>query len=370
MATMNRLLAGHPRESLADQSHGSSLLGKTSWGSHAASLLVCYLIALCGCKQSAAVPIQQPDESAKIQAVATVGMVADLVRNVGGPHVHVRQLMGPGVDPHLYKVTRDDVRALFAGDVIFYSGLMLEGKMTHTLQQMALRKPVIGVAESLPVGRLLGSDAASDHGGEVHHADPHVWMEVALWAETLPVVTAALVAFAPQHAEDFQANAQRYREELRALHQYGIDSLSTIPPQRRQLITSHDAFGYFGRAYGLEVRGVQGLSTDSEAGLMRINQLVDLIVGRQIGAVFVESSVPRKSLEAVIEGARARGQRVVIGGELYSDSGGAEGTFEATYLGMMDHNFTHVARALGGAAPESGHYGRLSSHPQTVEAVR
>lgn len=342
---------------------------KTSSFSLAGSLLVCCLIAVCGCEQSPAVPIQQPGEPPKIQAVATVGMVADLVRNVGGLHVHVTQLMGPGVDPHLYKITRDDVRAIFAGEVIFYSGLMLEGKMTHTLQQMALRKPVIGVAESLPTARLLGSNEASDHGGGDQHADPHVWMDVALWAETLPVVTEALVAFAPQHAEDFRANSQRYREQLRALHQYGIDSLSTVPSQRRQLITSHDAFGYFGRAYGLEVRGVQGLSTDSEAGLMRINQLVDLIVGRQIGAVFVESSVPRKSLEAVIEGAGARGQRVVIGGELYSDSGGAEGTFEATYIGMMDHNFTHVAQALGGVAPPSGFSGQLSSHPQIAEAV-
>jgi manganese/zinc/iron transport system substrate-binding protein len=223
------------------------------------------------------------------------------------------------------------------------------------------------VAESLPAKRLLGSDDATGYSDSEDHPDPHVWMDVAMWAETLPVVTEALTAYAPQHAEDFRANAQRYHDELRALHQYGIESIGTIPPPRRQLITSHDAFGYFGRAYGLEVRGVQGLSTDSEAGLMRINQLVDLIVGLQIAAVFVESSVPRKSLEAVIEGASARGHRVVIGGELFSDSGGAEGTYEGTYVGMMDHNFTSVTRALGGSASAGGFRGQLSAHAQSAE---
>ncbi len=330
------------------------------WDSLAHWLLVSCLAALCGCAPSSAEPDLPSSESSSIHVVATVAMVADLVRNVGGPHVQVTQLMGPGVDPHLYKVTRDDVRAIFAGDVIFYSGLMLEGKMTHTLQQMALRKSVIGVAERLPTSRLLG-DSEATRDGSSHHADPHVWMDVALWAETLPVICEALTALAPQYAEDFRANAQRYQQELQTLHQYGLDAISSIPPLRRQLITSHDAFGYFGRAYGLEVRGVQGLSTDSEAGLMRINQLVDLIVGRQVAAVFVESSVPRKSLEAVIEGAAARGHQVEIGGELYSDSGGAEGTYEGTYVGMMDHNFTRVARALGGTAPLEGLQGRLAA---------
>lgn len=341
-------------------------MGKASWFSLTSRLLVGCLAVLGGCDASVALPDQPSAEPPKIQVVATVAMVADLVRNVGGPHVQVMQLMGPGVDPHLYKVTRDDVRAIFAGDVIFYSGLMLEGKMTHTLQQMALRKPVIGVAENLPTERLLADSEASEQ-GEHHATDPHVWMDVSLWAETLPVVCNALIEIAPQYAEDFRANAQRYERELQALHQYGRETLRTISPQRRQLITSHDAFGYFGRAYGLKVRGVQGLSTDSEAGLMRINQLVDLIVGRQIAAVFVESSVPRKSLEAVIEGARARGHQVLIGGELYSDSGGAEGTYEGTYVGMMDHNFTHVARALGGSAPPRGLNGKLSTQASSAE---
>lgn len=344
-------------------------MGKAAWISPAGRLLVCCLAALSGCERSTAVPVQRAAATAPLQVIATVAMVADLVRNVGGPHVQVTQLMGPGVDPHLYKVTRDDVRAIFAGDVIFYSGLMLEGKMTHTLEQMALRKPVISVTAGLPADRLLGAGDGGGHGDE-QHADPHVWMDVALWAETLPVICETLITLVPEHAEEFRANAQRYQQALQRLHRYGLEAIDTIPPLRRQLITSHDAFGYFGRAYGLEVHGVQGLSTDSEAGLMRINQLVDLIVRRQVAAVFVESSVPRKSLEAVIEGAGARGHRVVIGGELYSDSGGTEGTYEGTYLGMMDHNFTQVARALGGTAPLRGLNGQLSVQAQAEVSVQ
>lgn len=316
-----------------------------------------------GCRPADEVQAAGQRDPAAIEVVATVGMVADLVRNVGGPHVRVTQLMGAGVDPHLYKVTRDDVRAIFAGDLIFYCGLMLEGKMAHTLQQMARRKTVIGVAEHLPPDRLLGASEP----GHAEALDPHVWMDVALWAQTLDVVTAALSEDAPEHAEAFAANADRYREQLLALHRYGAEVLGSIPPQRRQLVTSHDAFGYFGRAYGLEVRGVQGLATDSEAGLMRINRLVDSIVQRRIAAVFVESSVPRKSIEAVIDGARAQGHPVVIGGELYSDSGGAAGTYAGTYVGMMDHNFTLISRALGGSAPAGGFSGQLHPTFQAAE---
>lgn len=316
-----------------------------------------------GCRPASDVQAAGQGDPGAIEVVATVGMVADLVRNVGGTHVRVTQLMGAGVDPHLYKVTRDDVRAIFAGDLIFYCGLMLEGKMAHTLQQMARRKPVIGVAEQLPPDRLLGSSEP----GHAEAPDPHVWMDVALWTEALGVVTTALSEHAPEHAEAFAANAQRYREQMLALHRYGTEVLGSIPPQRRQLVTSHDAFGYFGRAYGLEVRGVQGLATDSEAGLMRINRLVDSIVQRRIAAVFVESSVPRKSIEAVIDGARAQGHTVVIGGELYSDSGGPAGTYEGTYIGMMDHNFTLIGRALGGSAPAGGFSGQLQHGFQTAE---
>lgn len=297
-----------------------------------------------------------------IQAVVTIGMVADAVRIIGGDHVQVRQLMRPGIDPHLYQVTRDDVRAIFAADIIFASGLMLEGKMAHTLQQLSRRRPVILVAqrviEDRAVKALSGSsdDHLSSHQSDV---DPHLWMDMAAWAKILPLIADALSRLKPTATADFQQRSLEYESEIMALHQYGIDAIATIPMSSRHLITSHDAFGYFGRAYGLQVTGVQGLSTDSEAGLVRINQLVDMIVQQAIRAVFVESSVPRKSLEAVIEGVRARGQSIVIGGELFSDSAGPAGTYEGTYLGMMDHNFTTIARALGGKVPPRGFRGEL-----------
>lgn len=304
----------------------------------------------------------RPIEGETIQAVATVGMVGDLIQQIGGPHVQVRQLMGPGVDPHLYKITRDDVRAIFASDVIFASGLMLEGKMAHTLQQMSRRRPVIAVADRLAENDLLPTlpttdeDDASSHYGDV---DPHVWMDIKTWSKVLPFITDALSKLKPSASAEFHQRAKDLESQMLAMHQYGIDSITTVPQSSRHLITSHDAFGYFGKAYGLQVTGVQGISTDSEAGLLWINQLVDMIVEEAIVAVFVENSVPRKSLEAVIEGVQSRGREVVIGGELFSDSAGPTDSYEGTYLGMMDHNLTSITRALGGTAPPRGLHGKL-----------
>jgi manganese/zinc/iron transport system substrate-binding protein len=289
-----------------------------------------------------------------IQATATVGMVADVVRAVGGPHVEVTQIMGAGVDPHLYKSTRDDVALIAGGDVVFYSGLMLEGKMIDTLVKISRTKPVYAVTEIIDPQYLLEPD---DFAG---HYDPHVWMDVGAWAKCVDAVATALCEFDPDHCAEYRENAGRYRGELEDLDAYGRRSIATIPQERRVLITSHDAFNYFGRAYGLEVQGVQGISTESEAGLQRINELVDLIVDRQIRAVFVESSVPRKNVEAIAAGARSRGHEVVIGGELFSDAMGEQGTYEGTYVGMLDHNITLATRALGGQAPEKGLHGKLT----------
>jgi len=289
-----------------------------------------------------------------IQAAATVGMVADLVRNVGGPHVEVTQLLGPGVDPHLYKATRDDVRTLSSGDIVFYSGLMLEGKMSDTLVKLAHNRPVIPVTEQIDPTQLLEPE---DFQG---HYDPHVWMDIAAWSQCVDAVSAALAKLDPAHAADYQANAVKYQRELARLHEYGRKAIGSIPKGRRVLITSHDAFNYFGRAYGLEVQGVQGISTESEAGLQRVNALVDLIVEKKVPAVFIESSVPRKNIDALVEGAGAKGHQIVIGGELFSDAMGEAGTYEGTYLGMLDHNITLVARALGGEAPAKGLNGKLS----------
>jgi len=319
---------------------------------------------VCGCISSEP-RITQPSSVKPLQVVATVGMVADLVRNVGGPHVEVTQLMGPGIDPHLYKITRDDVRAIFGADVIFASGLMLEGKMSHTLEQMSQRRPVVALADQLHSHDLLPPSSPLSKMGEqirehAGHPDPHVWMDMATWSKTLPFIVESLARLKPLQRSDFEARAEHYAESIRQTHQYGIEVIATVPPTRRHLITSHDAFGYFGQAYGLEVTGVQGISTDSEAGLLWINQLVDQIVDKEIAAVFVESSVPRKSLEAVIEGVASRGHQIVIGGELYSDSAGPAELYEGSYLGMMDHNLTTIARALGGNAPPRGFRNDLS----------
>lgn len=289
-----------------------------------------------------------------IRIVATIGMVADIVREVGGQHVDVSQICGPGVDPHLHKVSRDDVMMLSSSDIIFYSGLMLEGKMSDTLIKMARKKPVIAVTEAIDESYLLEPE---DFQG---HYDPHVWMDVSAWSKCVDVVATVLSDFDPSHTDEFKQNAKSFRDQLLELHEYGVKSIGSIPEGSRVLVTSHDAFNYLGRAYGLDVQGVQGISTESEAGLQRVNELVDRLVEKNVLAVFLESSVPPKSIESLREGALAQGHQVKIGGELFSDAMGAEGTYEGTYMGMLDHNITVVTRALGGEAPEHGLQGKLS----------
>lgn len=296
-----------------------------------------------------------------IHAVATTGMVADLVRNIGGDRVQVTQLCGSGVDPHLFKATRDDLCEVLRGDFLFVSGLHLEGKLSLVLQRLGTKRPVVSVAEQLPHETLIfPPDAAGA-------PDPHVWNDVSAWSLAAGVVAESLSVFDPKFAARYAESVAVYQTRLAKLHAYGVRVIATIPKERRVLVTSHDAFHYFGRAYGLEVLAAQGLSTESEAGLARINALVDLLVERQVPAVFVESSVPAKSIEALVEGAASRGHRVSIGGELFSDAMGSVGTYEGTYEGMLDHNLTIVARALGGAAPATGFQGRLQTERHSAE---
>ena len=289
-----------------------------------------------------------------IRVVVTVGMVADIIRNVGGDRVEVEQIMGTGVDPHLYKPTRDDVAKIMKSDAVFYCGLMLEGKMADTLEKVGKQRPVYAVTELIDKKKLLEPE------GFDGHFDPHVWMDIEAWSGCVEAAAKSLSEFDPGNEKSYRANADAYLEQLKQLHAYGKKSLSSIPDSSRVLITSHDAFNYFGKAYGMEVTGVQGISTESEAGLQRVNELVDLIVSRKVKAVFVESSVPRKNIEAIIEGARARGHELKIGGELFSDAMGEAQTYEGTYIGMLDHNITLVTRALGGKAPERGLNNKLS----------
>lgn len=295
------------------------------------------------------------DPDKPIAVTTTIGMVGDLVRTVGGDRVSVTQIMGAGVDPHLYKATRDDVLTLMNADVIFYSGLMLEGKMIDTLMKLASRKPVIGVTEAIDQASLLEPPEFAGH------YDPHVWMDVASWSKCVSVIADELSAIDPPSAVVYQERATMLQAELTKLDEYGKRVMATIPQDSRVLVTSHDAFNYFGRAYGLEVLGVQGISTESEAGLQRINELVDLLVDKKVKSVFVESSVPRKNIDSLVEGARSRGHEVNVGDrELFSDAMGKPGTYEGTYIGMLDHNITIVARGLGGDAPTDGFQGKLS----------
>jgi manganese/zinc/iron transport system substrate-binding protein len=242
------------------------------------------------------------------------------------------------------------------GDLVFYSGLMLEGEMADTLVKISRNKPVFAVTELIDESYLL--EPAEMQG----HYDPHVWMDVAAWSKSVATVADALAKHDPAHADEYRANAKAYQQRLARLDEYGKRAAATIPADSRVLVTSHDAFNYFGRAYGLDVQGVQGISTESEAGLQRINELVDLLVAKKVTAVFVETSVSHKNIEAIVSGARARGHEVQIGGELFSDAMGRDGTYEGTYEGMMDHNLTVVVRALGGEAPAGGLNGKLTSN--------
>ncbi len=289
--------------------------------------------------------------------VATTGMVADLAVSVMPPGASVVALMGSGVDPHLYKPTRDDVARLMGADLVVTNGLMLEGRMGEVLSSASKGRPVIrlgdlpGVQQSGLVIRPEGSEG---------HPDPHIWLDPALWSMAAKSFAEELGARHPDSAGDLRRRARDYADQLAELSVWAQTTVATIPPSQRILITSHDAFRYFGRALGLRVEGIQGISTDSEPGLRRIGELVDLIVTNRVPAVFVESSVPSKSIEALVEGAKAKGHTVVVGGELYSDALGAAGTWEGTVAGMIDHNVTTIVRALGGTAPAGGWKGRLS----------
>ena len=282
------------------------------------------------------------------KATTTVGMITDIVREVAGRHAVVKGIIMEGVDPHLYAATINDVKELRSADIIFYNGLNLEGKMGEVLTKLRDRKPVHAVTEG-----VLGASGYLLLDG-VDHYDPHVWMDVQGWMSAVEVVRNSLREFDPLHESDYSKNAEVYLETLKQLDAYAREVLGSIPENQRVLVTAHDAFGYMARAYGLEVHGVQGLSTEAKPGLRDIESLVEFLVERRIPAVFVESSVPRKSVEALMEGARDKGHKVVVGGELFSDAMGERGTPAGTYVGMIDHNVSTIARGLGGSAPEGG----------------
>lgn len=290
----------------------------------------------------------------RLEVVATTGMIADTARAIGGDLVELTALMGPGVDPHAFRQTRTDIVALAQADLVLWNGLFLEAQMEDFLLELGESGHVVAVTESLPRERLL---AHEDYEGRF---DPHVWMDPTLWSDVSIVIRDALIEAHPEGADTFTANADAFVAQLDQLETYSRDVLSSVPESARVLLSAHDAFGYFGAAYGFEVVGIQGISTASEAGLQRIAELVDMLVERDIGAVFVETSVSDRNIRALIEGAAAQGHEVTIGGALYSDAMGQEGTYEGTYIGMIDSNVTTIARALGGTAPEAGFTGSLT----------
>jgi manganese/zinc/iron transport system substrate-binding protein len=265
------------------------------------------------------------------------------VRNVGGPRVAVEALMGPGVDPHLYKASAGDVIKIQNADVVMYNGLELEGRMIDIFERLSRTKPTYGIADAIPVERLRRPP-------EFEGAyDPHVWFDPNLWSYAVDEVARRLSELDPGSAGSYAANAVAYRAELVELDQYTRRQVASIPPSSRVLITAHDAFGYFGDQYGMEVRGLQGISTASEAGAADVQGLARYIAERDIRAIFVESSVPQATIEAVQAAVQARGKQVEIGGQLYSDALGEPGTPEGTYVGMFRYNVDTITKGLGGA---------------------
>ena len=277
----------------------------------------------------------------RVKVTTTTNFITDTVRQIGGDRVEVTGLMGPGVDPHLYKASAGDVSALRDADVIFYGGLQLEGKMADLLDKLEETQTTVAVTKDLPRENLLEPPQQV-----AEQYDPHIWFDVKNWQTVSKTIAATLKEKDPEHAEHYDANLKRYLAELEETDGYVRDRIAEIPRERRLLVTSHDAFEYFGRAYDMDVAAIQGISTAAEATTADVNRVADLLVERDVKAVFVESSVPRQTIEAVLAAAAKRGQRARVGGELYTDAAGDEGTEEGTYVGMVRANADKIAEAL------------------------
>lgn len=303
--------------------------------------MLCLLFIGCNSDSDAT---KKTSNEQKLKIVATTGMIKDAVAQIVGEKAEVEGLMGAGVDPHLYKATQGDLQKLMDADVIFYNGLHLEGKMQAIFEKMAKQKKVIAVASTIAEKSLMVTFEGKEN--EVKTFDPHIWFSVPLWSEVVQYIGEQMQQIDSKNASVYQANLQSYLTQLEELHQRVEKNISKIPENQRLLITSHDAFGYFGQTYGMEVKGLQGISTVAEFGLRDVTQMVDLIVNRKIKAIFVESSVASKPLEAVVAGCKERGHDVKIGGTLFSDAMGADGTKEGTYLGMVEHNVQAIVEAL------------------------
>ncbi|MCY4404550.1 MAG: zinc ABC transporter substrate-binding protein [Candidatus Poribacteria bacterium] len=300
-------------------------------------LLVIIILTNIGCDIK-----QQRDTSTsgKIFVVTTIGMITDVVKNVGGENVEAVGMMGPGVDPHLYKPTAKDIERLNSAHIIFYNGLHLEAKMGDILSKMSGETKAVAVTDGIDKALLL---SPPEFEGQY---DPHVWFDVILWMKVVENVRDSLSKLDTDNKTVYQTNAQHYLKELMELHQYVKTQAGRVPPAQRVLVTAHDAFNYFGNTYGFEVKGLQGISTLSEAAISDVQELATFIAERRIPAIFVESSVPSRSLEAVKAAVKSKGFDVQIGGELFSDAMGRAGTPEGTYIGMVRHNIDTIVKAL------------------------
>lgn len=297
--------------------------------------LISALLVLSAC--SSGQKASKRSKDGKINVVTTIAQIGEPLSVIGGDRLNVKSLMGPSVDPHLYKATQSDMETLEEADIIFYNGLHLEANMVEIFEKISESKPVLAVGETIPEESLL-----KDEKGVV---DPHIWFDLDLWQQALDAAVEQLKEFSPEDADYFEENKKKYFARLADLKKEA-EKLADIPESQRVLVTAHDAFGYFGRMHGIKVVGLQGLSTDSEIGITDIQDTIDIIKKYKVPAVFIESSINEKSIKAVIEGAKSEGINVTLGGELYSDAMGEEGTEEGTYIGMYRHNINTIYEAL------------------------
>jgi manganese/zinc/iron transport system substrate-binding protein len=297
------------------------------------SIICLFVIFLVACKAPT-------KSSGKLKVVVTTSMLTDLVKNIGGDLIDLQGLMGAGVDPHLYKASEGDVSKLFNADVIFYNGLHLEGKLVAVFEKMETQKTTVALGEFLAKEGLIGSDYfASNY-------DPHVWFNIQYFKEFSDKVTSVLSEEDPKNAASFTANNLAFQQKLDLLHTAVVNTIATLAPEKRVLVTAHDAFNYFGKAYGFKVVGLQGLSTATEAGVQDVQKLSEYIIANKVKAIFIESSVPRRTIEALQEAVLSKGHQVSIGGSLYSDALGDGGSVEGTYVGMFLYNIKTIVNAL------------------------
>ncbi|CAM4380587.1 zinc ABC transporter substrate-binding protein [Paenibacillus phoenicis] len=304
-------------------------------------VLALIVLAACSKVEGQADHVRASANDSPVKVVATIGMITDVVQEVGGEQVEVTGLMGPGVDPHLYKASQGDIEKLDKAEVVFYGGLHLEGKMTEIFEKLEQKKRTVAVSKDIDPSELR---SGADAGGTQY--DPHIWFNVRHWITATQTIRDTLSAYDPDHADVYRKNAEAYIAELEKLDAEVKERIAEIPEQDRVLVTAHDAFGYFGDAYGIQVMGLQGISTAAEYGSKDVAKLRDFLVENKIKAVFVESSIPTKSMEAVIAGAAELGHTVKIGGELYSDSLGEPGSEADTYIEMVRHNVNTIVEAL------------------------